>query len=203
MSRGITKAHEKIPLNPPFSKGERRFPPLEKGGKACPELVEGGGFERLFSSERFMDMALEEALIAASEGEVPVGAVAVAGGEVIARGHNLRESLCDPTAHAEMIVIREASGKLGKWRLTDLTLYVTIEPCAMCAGAIVLARIPRVVFGAEDPKAGAGGSLFQILQEPALNHRVELVSGVNEDRCRSIMKDFFVNRRLKCITRYS
>jgi len=155
----------------------------------------------VFYDERFMDIALEEALIAASEGEVPVGAVAVAGDEVIARGHNLRESLCDPTAHAEMIVIREASGKLGKWRLTDLTLYVTIEPCAMCAGAIVLARIPRVVFGAEDPKTGAGGSLFQILQEPALNHRVELVSGVNEDRCRSIMKDFFVNRRLKCITR--
>ena len=155
----------------------------------------------VFSDERFMDIALEEALIAASEGEVPVGAVAVAGDEVIARGHNLRESLSDPTAHAEMIVIREASGKLGKWRLTDVTLYVTIEPCAMCAGAIVLARIPMVVFGAEDPKAGAGGSLFQILQDPALNHRVELVSGVNEDRCRSIMKDFFVNRRLKCLTR--
>lgn len=147
--------------------------------------------------ERFMDIALEEALMAASEGEVPVGAVAVAGDEVIARGHNLRESLCDPTAHAEMIVIREASGKLGRWRLTDVTLYVTIEPCAMCAGAIVLARIPRVVFGAEDPKAGAGGSLFQILQEPALNHRVELVTGVREDRCRSILKDFFANRRLK------
>ena len=164
-------------------------------------MTGGHGSDVLFSDERFMDIALEEALIAASEGEVPVGAVAVAGDEVIARGHNLRESLCDPTAHAEMIVIREASGKLGKWRLTDLTLYVTIEPCAMCAGAIVLARIPRVVFGAEDPKTGAGGSLFQILQEPALNHRVELVSGVKEDKCRSIMKDFFVNRRLKCITR--
>lgn len=151
----------------------------------------------IWSSEhdRFMEKAIEEAINAASEGEVPVGAVAVAGGEVIARGHNLRESLQDPTAHAEMIVIREASGRLGKWRLTDLTLYVTIEPCAMCAGAIVLARIPRVVFGAEDLKAGAGGSLFQILQEPALNHRVELVTGVSEYKCRSIMKDFFVNRR--------
>ncbi len=146
-------------------------------------------------------MAFEEALMASLEGEVPVGAVAVAGDAVIARGHNLRESICDPTAHAEMIVIREASGKLGKWRLTDVTLYVTIEPCAMCAGAIVLARIPRVVFGAEDPKAGAGGSVFQILQEPALNHRVDLVSGVSEDKCRGIMKEFFLNRRQKCVTR--
>src|SRR3972149_12262492 len=151
----------------------------------------------LNDDDRFMNIALEEARIAAYAGEVPIGAVAVIGNEVIARGHNLRETLNDPTAHAEMIVIREASGKLGQWRLTDVTLYVTIEPCAMCAGAIVLARIPRVVFGAEDPKAGAGGSLFQILQEPALNHRVELVTGVREDRCRSILKDFFANRRLK------
>lgn len=145
--------------------------------------------------EWFMEMALEEARMAASEGEVPVGAVAVASGEVIATGHNLRESLLDPTAHAEMVVIREVSGKLGKWRLTEVTLYVTMEPCAMCAGAIVLARIPRVVFGAHDPKAGAGGSLFQILQEPALNHRVELVSGVKEEWCSSVLKNFFASRR--------
>ncbi len=145
--------------------------------------------------ERFMDIALEEAMLAASTGEVPIGAVAVSGDEVVARGHNLREKLNDPTAHAEMIVIREASGKLGRWRLTDITFYVTIEPCAMCAGAIVLARIPRVVFGAKDPKAGGGGSVFQILQEPALNHRVELVSGIKEDKCSNILKVFFANRR--------
>ena len=144
---------------------------------------------------RFMNIALEEARIAAYAGEVPIGAVAVIGNEVIARGHNLRETLNDPTAHAEMIVIREASGKLGQWRLTDVTLYVTIEPCAMCAGAIVLARVPRVVFGARDPKAGGGGSVFQILQEPTLNHRVELASGIKEDICSSILKDFFGNRR--------
>ncbi|MEK6712928.1 MAG: tRNA adenosine(34) deaminase TadA [Nitrospirota bacterium] len=149
----------------------------------------------LNDDDRFMNIALEEARIAAYAGEVPIGAVAVIGNEVIARGHNLRETLNDPTAHAEMIVIREASGKLGQWRLTDVTLYVTIEPCAMCAGAIVLARVPRVVFGARDPKAGGGGSVFQILQEPALNHRVELASGIKEDNCSSILKDFFGNRR--------
>lgn len=149
----------------------------------------------LNDDDRFMNIALEEARIAAYAGEVPIGAVAVIGNEVIARGHNLRETLNDPTAHAEIIVIREASGKLGRWRLTDVTLYVTIEPCAMCAGAIVLARVPRVVFGAGDPKTGAGGSVFQILQEPALNHRVELASGIKEDDCSSILKDFFGNRR--------
>ncbi len=157
--------------------------------------LDEGGFDTEIRDERFMDIALEEAIKAASEGEVPVGAVAVADGKVIARGHNLRESLRDPTAHAEMIVIREASGKLGKWRLTDVTLYSTIEPCAMCAGAIVLARVPRVVFGAHDPKAGAGGSLFQILQATALNHRVELVTGINQDLCSSVLKNFFACRR--------
>ncbi len=182
--------------NKRHTKGQRNVavgwvPPTEMAwdGGQCPP------YSGRQSDERFMEIALEEALMAASEGEVPVGVVAVAGGNVIARGHNLRESLRDPTAHAEMIVIREASGKLGRWRLTDMTLYVTIEPCAMCAGAIVLARIPRIVFGASDPKAGAGGSLFQILQEPALNHRVELVSGVKEDMCSSILKNFFANRR--------
>lgn len=142
-----------------------------------------------------MDSALREAELAAAGGDVPVGAVAVLGNEIIARGRNMREALNDPTAHAEVLVIREAAMKLGKWRLHDLALYVTIEPCAMCAGAIVLARIPRVVFGAKDPKAGGCGSVFQVVQEPALNHRVEIVSGIREEICRSIIQDFFEVRR--------
>jgi len=142
-----------------------------------------------------MDSALREAALAAAGGDVPVGAVAALGNEIIARGHNMREALNDPTAHAEVLVIREAAIKLGRWRLHDLTLYVTIEPCAMCAGAIVLARIPRVVFGAKDPKAGGCGSVFQIVQEPALNHRVEIVTGIREESCRKILHNFFENRR--------
>src|SRR3989337_1366059 len=145
--------------------------------------------------ERFMEIALEEARIATEEGEVPVRAVSVMGDEIIARGHNLRESLNDPAAHAEMIVIRESAMRLGRWRLNDITLYVTIEPCAMCAGAIVLARLPRIVFGAKDPQAGGCGSVFQVVQEPALNHRVEIVSGIKEENCRRILQDFFENRR--------
>ena len=142
-----------------------------------------------------MDSALREAALAAAGGDVPVGAVAALGDEIIARGRNMREALNDPTAHAEILAIREAAMKLGRWRLHDLTLYVTIEPCAMCAGAIVLARIPRIVFGAKDPKAGGCGSVFQIVQEPALNHRVEIVSGIKEEHCRRILQEFFENRR--------
>jgi tRNA(adenine34) deaminase len=145
--------------------------------------------------ETFMDSALREAALAGAGGDVPVGAVIVCGDEIIAGGRNMREALNDPTAHAEILAIREAAMKLGRWRLHDLTLYVTIEPCAMCAGAIVLARIPRVVFGAKDPKAGGCGSVFQIVQEPALNHRVEIVSGIREERCRRILQEFFENRR--------
>lgn len=153
--------------------------------------------------EKFMETALEEAGLAAVQGDVPVGAVAVCGDEIIARGHNMREALNDPTAHAEVLVIREAAMKLGRWRLHDLTLYVTIEPCAMCAGAIVLARIPRVVFGAKDPKAGGCGSVFQIMQEPALNHRVEIVTGIREEHCRRVLQEFFENRRKGQIPPYS
>ena len=142
-----------------------------------------------------MDSALKEAELAAAGGDVPVGAVAALGDEIIARGRNMREALNDPTAHAEILAIREAAMKLGRWRLHDLTLYVTIEPCAMCAGAIVLARIPRIVFGAKDLKAGGCGSVFQIVQEPALNHRVEIVSGIKEEHCRRILQEFFENRR--------
>ena len=142
-----------------------------------------------------MDIAIEEAEMAAINGDVPVGAVAVMGDEIVARGHNMREALNDPTAHAEALVIRESAVKLGRWRLNDLTLYVTIEPCAMCAGAIVLARIPRIVFGAKDLKGGGCGSIFQIVQEPLLNHRVEIVSGIKAELCRKIIQDFFENRR--------
>ncbi|MBI5755565.1 MAG: nucleoside deaminase [Nitrospirae bacterium] len=149
------------------------------------------------SYERFMDIAIEEAKQATAEGEVPVGAAVVIGDEVIAMGHNLREALNDPTAHAELLVIKEASTRLNRWRLTDVTLYVTIEPCAMCAGAIVLARIPLIIWGANDSKGGGGGSVFQILQEPSLNHRVEIVSGIREDVCRKILQDFFEEQRYK------
>ena len=142
-----------------------------------------------------MDIALREAELAAAGGDVPVGAVTVLGDEIIARGHNMREALNDPTAHAEVLAIRESAMKLGRWRLHDLTLYVTIEPCAMCAGAIVLARIPRVVFGAKDLKGGGCGSVFQVVQEPALNHKVEIVSGIREELCRRIIQDFFEVRR--------
>ncbi|MBI5194141.1 MAG: nucleoside deaminase [Nitrospirae bacterium] len=147
------------------------------------------------SHERFMDVALQEAGLAVSCGDVPVGAVAVIEGEIISKGYNMREAQHDPTAHAEMVVIRECAEKLGRWRLNDITLYVTIEPCVMCAGALILARIPRVVFGVYDAKFGGGGSVFQILQDPVLNHRVEIVSGIREDMCRKILQDFFYGRR--------
>lgn len=149
----------------------------------------------MLSHERFMDIALQEAGIAVSCGDVPVGAVAVIDGEIISKGHNMREAIKDPTAHAEMIVLKDCAEKLGRWRLNDITLYVTIEPCVMCAGAIVLARIPRVVFGVYDPKFGGGGSVFQILQDHILNHRVEIFSGIREDICRKILQDFFRDQR--------
>lgn len=145
----------------------------------------------------FMSAALAEAGEALVHGEVPVGCVAVSEGEVIARGFNRRETASDPTAHAEMIVLREAARKLGRWRLSGVTLYVTLEPCAMCAGAMILSRIDRLVYGCEDPKAGAGGSVFDILREPRLNHRIEVASGVLREECGSLLKDFFARRRVE------
>lgn len=142
-----------------------------------------------------MDTAIKEAGLAVSCGDVPIGAVAVQGDEIISRGHNMREAVNDPTAHAEMLVIKDCAEKLGRWRLSDITLYVTVEPCVMCAGALVLARIPRVVFGVYDKKAGGCGSVFQILQDPLLNHRVEIVSGIREEICRKTLQEFFYNRR--------
>lgn len=145
--------------------------------------------------ESFMREAIAEAKRAAEEGEVPIGCVVVCDGAIIARAHNRRETWQDPTAHAEIIALREAARKLGRWRLTGTTLYVTVEPCAMCAGAIVLARIDRLVYSCADPKAGACGSVFDIVREPQLNHRIEVIGGVLAEECGQVLKDFFANRR--------
>jgi tRNA(adenine34) deaminase len=143
-----------------------------------------------------MHLALEEAALAASEDEVPVGAVIVSLEHgVIGSAHNQREQLKDPTAHAEMIAITQAAQALGSWRLENCVLYVTLEPCPMCAGAIVLARIPALVYGASDPKAGACHSLYQITTDGKLNHRCQLVSGVLAEQCGAILTDFFAAKR--------
>ncbi|HEX2412249.1 MAG TPA: tRNA adenosine(34) deaminase TadA [Solirubrobacteraceae bacterium] len=143
----------------------------------------------------FMRLALREAERALEHDDVPVGAVVVFGGEVIGVGHNERELREDPTAHAEMLAIREAARALGSWRLLDTVLYVTLEPCAMCAGAIVLGRIPRVVYGTDDPKAGAAGSVLDVLAEPRLNHRPEVVGGVLAADAAELLRAFFRPRR--------
>ena len=145
--------------------------------------------------ERFMRAALEEALAARDEGEVPVGAVVVRGTRIVGRGHNQRERLQDPTAHAEMIALTAAASAVGTWRLDDCALYVTLEPCAMCAGALVLARIARLIFGAVDPKAGACTSLYCIPTDPRLNHRVEITAGVLADDSALLLREFFAEQR--------
>ncbi len=142
-----------------------------------------------------MARALREAEAAAAEGEVPVGAVLFAGGEIVGAAHNQRETLQDPTAHAEILAITQAAAALGTWRLTGTTLYVTLEPCAMCAGAMVLARIDRLVFRAWDPKAGACGSVRDVLGTSALNHRIEVTAGVLAEPCGEILRTFFRDRR--------
>jgi len=143
-----------------------------------------------------MDMALREARAALDHGDVPVGAVIFdAEGNLLGRAHNQREYLQDPTAHAEMLAITQAANARGSWRLENTILYVTLEPCTMCAGAIVLARIPHVVYGASDPKAGATGSLYNILQDERLNHRAEVRGGVRADECGKMLTDFFQERR--------
>lgn len=144
----------------------------------------------------YMELALREARIAFDEGEVPVGAVIVHDGTLVARDHNRREKLKDPTAHAEMLAITQAAAALGSWRLDRCQLYVTLEPCPMCAGALVQARISRLVFGAADPKAGACGSLFKITQDARLNHRVDTVAGVLAEPCGQILSEFFRQQRL-------
>lgn len=144
---------------------------------------------------RWMGEALAEAEASEVLGEVPVGAVVVHEGEIVGRGGNRTRTTDDPTTHAEMIAIRMASERLGSWRLHGTTLYVTLEPCAMCAGACVLSRVDRLVFGAADPKAGMCGSLGNIVQDPRLNHRVEIVSGIREDECGALLRGFFQTRR--------
>jgi tRNA(adenine34) deaminase len=149
----------------------------------------------IHSHEFYMRLALGEAQAALAENEVPVGAVIVHRGKIIAAAHNQREQLHDPTAHAEMIAITQAAESLGSWRLEDCVLYVTLEPCPMCAGAILQARIPVVVYGATDPKAGAVQSLFTLLNDARLNHRCDVVPGVMAAQCGAILSEFFKAQR--------
>jgi tRNA(adenine34) deaminase len=149
----------------------------------------------LRSDEYFMRLALREATQALQHDDIPVGAIVVQEGEVIGSGHNERELRCDPTAHAEVIALRDAARTLGSWRVLESVLYVTLEPCAMCAGAIVLARVPRVVFGARDPKAGAAGSVLDVLAEPRLNHRPQVQAGLLAGECADLLRSFFASRR--------
>ena len=154
------------------------------------------GVSRFFPrDEWFMRLALREAERALDHDDVPIGAVVVQEGEVIGVGRNERELRNDPTAHAEILALREAAAKAGSWRVLDSVLYVTLEPCAMCAGAIVLARVPRVVYGAPDPKAGAAGSVFDVLGEPRLNHRPEVGGGLLAAESAALLGDFFARRR--------
>jgi tRNA(adenine34) deaminase len=146
---------------------------------------------------RWMREALAEAALAARTSDVPVGAVVVGpDGVVVGRGRNAREATGDPTAHAEVLALRDAAATLGRWRLDDCTLVVTLEPCAMCAGATVLARVPRLVLGAWDPKAGATGSVHDLVRDRRLNHRVEVVGGVLEEECGTVLRDFFASHRV-------
>lgn len=145
--------------------------------------------------ELFLTRALELARASLDSDDVPVGALVVRDGRIIGKGWNQREKLADPTAHAEMLAISAAAADSGVWRLERCTLYVTLEPCPMCAGAIVLARIPRLVFGAFDPKAGACGSLYNLTDDPRLNHRVEIRGGLLETPCSELLRDFFRRRR--------
>ena len=147
------------------------------------------------ADERLMALALEQARAAAALGDVPVGAVVARGEEVLAASGNAREQAQDPTAHAEILALRRAAATAGTWHLEGCTLYVTLEPCAMCSGALVLARVDRLVFGAADPKAGFAGSLGDLVRDPRLNHAVEVASGVLGDECGEILREFFRDRR--------
>ena len=145
----------------------------------------------------FMREALVEAGRAEALAEVPIGAVVVQAGEIVGRGYNLRETEQDPTAHAEMIAIRQAADRLGSWRLLDCTLYVTLEPCVMCMGAIILARIPRLVYACRDPKAGAAGSIYNLASDRRFNHNIEVTEGVMAEKCTEILSGFFKSLREK------
>jgi len=149
------------------------------------------------NDEQYMKVAIDQAEIARENGDVPVGAVIVHQGRLIAKAYNQRQQLNDPTAHAEIIALTQAAEALGSWRLEGCTIYVTLEPCAMCAGALVLARIDRLVYGCNDPKTGACGSLYNIVQDERLNHRLEVTSGVLEEQCREQLQGFFAGRRIE------
>jgi tRNA(Arg) A34 adenosine deaminase TadA len=179
--------------------------PAQRNARRKPKSVNGqataGPKPRLQSVDaldrRWMRAALREAGRAAAEGEVPVGAVVVRDGKVIARAHNRPIRLSDPTAHAEVLALRRAARKLGNYRLSGCWLYVTIEPCAMCAGAVTHARIERLVYGARDPKAGAAGSALRVLNHPRLNHQFDVVRGILADECARALSEFFELRRAK------
>jgi tRNA(Arg) A34 adenosine deaminase TadA len=147
--------------------------------------------------QRFMRLAIDQARIAAEKGDVPIGAVIVYQDTIIARAHNQRELLTDPTAHAEIIALTQAASYIGYWRLHGCTMYVTLEPCPMCAGALVVARLDRLVYGCDDPKTGAVKSLYNITQDDRLNHQLEVTSGVLADDCSKLLQDFFQQRRGK------
>ena len=149
------------------------------------------------SDEDLMRLALAEAEKAAAAGETPIGAVLVVDGEVVSAAHNMRETWQDPTAHAESIVLREASTRLGRWRLPDATVYVTMEPCLMCAGALVLARVGRLVYGCRDPRAGALGSVYDVVRDGRLNHVYRITPGVLEPECRNVLQGFFSKLRYR------
>ena len=151
------------------------------------------------TDEDFMGKALREAEKAAARGEIPIGAVLVIDNEVVAAAHNMRETWLDPAAHAELLVIREAAARLGRWRLQDATVYVTLEPCLMCAGAMVLARIDRLVYGCRDPKAGALGSVYDVVRDGRLNHTYRITPGIREAECRDVLQGFFEKLRIKAM----
>jgi tRNA(adenine34) deaminase len=153
-------------------------------------------YNRDVDHEKFMREAIAEATLAFQKGDVPVGAVAVRDGQIIGRGHNRKEELKDPTAHAEMIALQEAARTLGGWRLTKVTLYCTMEPCPMCAGAMIQARLPRLVYAVDDPKAGAAGSVMDLLCNERLNHRVEVIAGVLAEEAEELTQRFFQRLRI-------
>ena len=151
--------------------------------------------QEIFPHEYFMQLAIQQAMAARELDEVPVGAIIQKNGRVIGAAHNLTRQLRDPTAHAEMIAITQAAEAVGDWRLIDCTMYVTLEPCPMCAGAIVLARVPTVVYGATDPKSGAVESVYQMLSNPRLNHRADVISGLMQSQSSKLLTDFFQSKR--------
>ena len=160
-----------------------------------PEIPENPDFMRSSGDESWMEQALEQARLAAQAGEVPVGALVIKDGEIIGLGHHRNLLDHDPAAHAEIIALRQAAARLGNHRLTGCAMFVTIEPCAMCAGALVHARLARLVYGTSDPKAGAAGSVLQVLNHPGLNHKMEIRSGVLAEKCSEILQKFFREKR--------